>query len=79
MEEIARLKHVNEELVYRCINQTARKHGITEEMCLKVILNALEPKRKKDETGKTISNKANDEDASYTSKRGRKHHSEWDE
>lgn len=51
MEEIARLKHVNEELVYRCINQTARKHGITEEMCLKVILNALEPKRKKDGVG----------------------------
>lgn len=38
------------------------------------LIHSSEPKRKKDETGKTISNKANDEDASYTSKRGRKHH-----
>lgn len=38
------------------------------------LIHSSEPKRKKDETGKTISNKANDEDASYTSKRGRKYH-----
>jgi len=38
------------------------------------LIHSSEPKRKKDENGKTISNKANDEDASYTSKRGRKHH-----
>lgn len=38
------------------------------------LIHSSEPKRKKDDTGKTISNKANDEDASYTSKRGRKHH-----
>jgi len=38
------------------------------------LIHSSEPKRKKDSTGKTISNKANDEDASYTSKRGRKHH-----
>lgn len=38
------------------------------------LIHSSEPKRKKDERGKTISNKANDEDASYTSKRGRKHH-----
>jgi IS5 family transposase len=38
------------------------------------LIHSSEPKRKKDSTGKTISNKANDKDASYTSKRGRKHH-----
>ena len=38
------------------------------------LIHSSEPKRKKDDNGKTISNKANDEDASYTSKRGRKHH-----
>jgi len=38
------------------------------------LIHSSEPKRKKDENGKTISNKANDEDASYTSKRGRKYH-----
>ncbi len=38
------------------------------------LIHSSEPKKKKDETGKTISNKANDEDASYTSKRGRKYH-----
>ena len=37
-------------------------------------IHSSEPKRKKDSTGKVISNKANDSDASYTSKRGRKHH-----
>jgi len=38
------------------------------------LIHSSEPKRKKDSTGKTISNKSNDSDASYTSKRGRKHH-----
>jgi transposase, IS5 family len=38
------------------------------------LIHSSEPKRKKDSTGKTISNEANDTDASYTSKRGRKHH-----
>ncbi|MCK5536939.1 MAG: IS5 family transposase [Bacteroidales bacterium] len=38
------------------------------------LIHSSEPKRKKDVTGKTISNEANDKDASYTSKRGRKHH-----
>lgn len=38
------------------------------------LIHSSELKRRKDENGKTISNKANDEDASYTSKRGRKHH-----
>jgi IS5 family transposase len=38
------------------------------------LIHSSEPKRKKDATGKTISNEANDKDASYTSKRGRKHH-----
>lgn len=38
------------------------------------LIHSSEPKRKKDSTGKTISNEANDTDVSYTSKRGRKHH-----
>jgi transposase, IS5 family len=38
------------------------------------LIHSSEPKRKKDDDGKTISNKAYDEDASYTSKRGRKYH-----
>ena len=38
------------------------------------LIHSSEPKRKRDDKGKVISNKANDEDASYTSKRGRKHH-----
>jgi len=38
------------------------------------LIHSSEPKRKKDDTGKTISNKAHDKDASYISKRGRKHH-----
>jgi IS5 family transposase len=38
------------------------------------LIHSSEPKRKKDSTGKTISNEANDTDATYTSKRGRKHH-----
>ena len=33
-----------------------------------------EPKRKRDEQGRVVSNRAADEDASYTSKRGRKYH-----
>jgi IS5 family transposase len=37
------------------------------------LIHSSEPKRRKDSTGKTISNKAYDEDASYTSKRGRKY------
>lgn len=38
------------------------------------LIHSSEPKRKKDDDGKTISNKAHDKDASYTSKRGRKYH-----
>ena len=38
------------------------------------LIHSSEPKRKKDKRGKVISNKAADEDASYTSKRGRKYH-----
>lgn len=38
------------------------------------LIHSSEPKRKKDENGKVISNKAADPDASYTSKRGRKFH-----
>jgi len=38
------------------------------------LIHSSEPKRKKDEHGKVISNKANDQDATYTAKRGRKHH-----
>lgn len=35
------------------------------------LIHSSEPKKRKDENGKTISNKANDEDDSYTSKRGK--------
>lgn len=38
------------------------------------LIHSSEPKRKKDDSGNIISNKAHDKDASYTSKRGRKHH-----
>jgi IS5 family transposase len=38
------------------------------------LIHASEPKRKRDENGKVISNEAADSDASYTSKRGVKHH-----
>jgi len=38
------------------------------------LIHSSEPKRKRNEQGKVISNKAADGDASYTSKRGRKYH-----
>ena len=38
------------------------------------LIHSSEPKRKKDNNGKVVSNKAHDKDATYTSKRGRKHH-----
>ena len=38
------------------------------------LIHSSEPKRKKDDTGKVISNEAHDKDATYTSKRGPKHH-----
>jgi len=38
------------------------------------LIHSSEPKRKKDNNGKVISNKAADSDATYTSKRGHKHH-----
>lgn len=38
------------------------------------LIHSSEPKRKKDENGKVVSNKAADSDASYTSKRGQKYH-----
>jgi IS5 family transposase len=38
------------------------------------LIHSSEPKRKKDDKGKVVSNKAYDEDATYISKRGRKHH-----
>lgn len=38
------------------------------------LIHASEPKRKKDENGKVVSNEAADKDATYTSKRGAKHH-----
>ena len=38
------------------------------------LIHTSEPKRKKDAKGKTISNEAYDKEASYTSKRGQKHH-----
>ena len=38
------------------------------------LIHSSEPKRKKDKEGRVISNKAADNDATYTSKRGRKYH-----
>ena len=38
------------------------------------LIHSSEPKKKKDDNGKTISNQAADSDATYTSKRGRKYH-----
>jgi len=38
------------------------------------LIHSSEPKRKRDKDGKVISNKAYDKEATYTSKRGRKHH-----
>ncbi len=38
------------------------------------LIHTSEPKRKKDAKGKTISNEAHDKEATYTSKRGQKHH-----
>jgi IS5 family transposase len=38
------------------------------------LIHSSEPKRKKDNKGKVISNKAYDKEATYTSKRGQKHH-----
>ena len=38
------------------------------------LIHSSEPKRKKDENGKVVSNKAADPDATYTAKRGRKYH-----
>ena len=38
------------------------------------LIHSSEPKRKRDERGNVISNQAEDPDATYTSKRGRKYH-----
>ena len=38
------------------------------------LIHSSEPKRKKDDKGKTISNEAYDKEATYTSKRGQKYH-----
>jgi len=38
------------------------------------LIHTSEPKRKKDDKGKMISNKAHDKEATYTSKRGQKHY-----
>ena len=38
------------------------------------LIHTSEPKRKKDDNGKTVSNEAYDKEATYTSKRGQKHH-----
>jgi len=38
------------------------------------LIHSSEPKRKKDDRGNVISNEAHDTDATYTSKRGQKHH-----
>jgi len=38
------------------------------------LIHASEPKRRRDKDGKIVANRANDSDATYTSKRGKKYH-----
>lgn len=63
--------------IFEVINSVMRERGlILKEGSIvdATLIHSSEPKRKKDKSGKVISNKAADLDASYTSKRGRKYH-----
>lgn len=65
------------ELIFNTVKEEmVQQHLILNEGTLvdATLIHSSEPKRKKDEDGKVISNKANDSDATYTAKRGRKHH-----
>jgi len=75
-----RLKLIEKKLLSRIFDEVkammTQKNLILSEGTLvdATLIHSSEPKRKKDTNGKTISNKAYDKDATYTSKRGQKHH-----
>ena len=75
-----RLKLIEKKLLSRIFDEVKammiKKNLILNEGTLvdATLIHSSEPKRKKDEKGKTISNEAYDKEASYTSKRGQKHH-----
>jgi len=63
--------------IFEEVNKVMKKRGLILKEGSHIdatLIHSSEPKRKKDKDGKVISNKAYDEDASYTSKRGRKYH-----
>ena len=75
-----RNKLIKKKLLSRIFNEVKemmiKKHLILNEGTLvdATLIHSSEPKRKKDDKGKVISNKAHDKEATYTSKRGQKHH-----
>jgi len=75
-----RLKLIEKKLLSRIFDEVKammiQKNLILNEGTLvdATLIHTSEPKRKKDSKGNTISNKAHDKEASYTSKRGQKYH-----
>ncbi len=75
-----RLKLIEKKLLSRIFDEVKemmiKKNLILNEGTLvdATLIHSSEPKRKKDENGKTVSNVAYDKEATYTSKRGQKHH-----
>ncbi|OYY31024.1 MAG: hypothetical protein B7Y63_03825, partial [Sulfurovum sp. 35-42-20] len=75
-----RLKLIEKKLLSRVFDEVkammTQKNLILSEGTLvdATLIHSSEPKRKKDANSKTISNEAYDKDATYTSKRGQKHH-----
>lgn len=75
-----RLKLIEKKLLSRIFNEVKammiKKNLILNEGTLvdATLIHSSEPKRKRDENGKTVSNVAYDKEATYTSKRGQKHH-----
>ncbi|PHS30035.1 MAG: hypothetical protein COA92_10190 [Sulfurovum sp.] len=75
-----RLKLIEKKLLSRIFDEVKammiKKNLILNEGTLvdATLIHSSEPKRKRDEKGKTISNVAYDKEATYTSKRGQKYH-----
>jgi len=75
-----RLKLIEKKLLSRIFDEVKammiKKNLILNEGTLvdATLIHSSEPKRKRDENGKTVSNVAYDKEATYTSKRGQKHH-----
>ena len=75
-----RLKLIEKKLLSRIFDEVKammiKKNLILNEGTLidATLIHSSEPKHKRDEKGKTISNVAYDKEATYTSKRGQKHH-----